>query len=326
MSNTAARGGRPPTLLVLSRTEWLARSFESILLPDGFAVIRARDAADAEARFEADRPDLALLESENGDGAAALCQRLRAHPRLGHSTPLVVVCAGAMARSERLGALRAGAWDAMGFPLDPEELLLKVRALASVRREVTAAEERGLLDPETGLYNARGMALKAQEMLADAYRHRRPLACVVVAATPVPGDAPGEGLSEPDAAVVGRLLRAVGRGSDVVGRMRETEFAVLAPSTGWDGAARLGERVHETLVRELERTGDSGRVEVYCGRYAVDGMGGTPRVHPLELLVHAEDALHAASGPEPDGSTPAAAPANRTVAPGPALATAGPKS
>ncbi|HEX8904428.1 MAG TPA: diguanylate cyclase [Longimicrobiaceae bacterium] len=316
MSTTAARG-RPPALLVLSRTEWLARSFESILLPDGFAVIRARDADDAVARFEAERPALALLESENGDGAAALCRRLRAHPRLGHSTPIVVVCAGAMARSERLGALRAGAWDAMGFPLDPEELLLKVRALAAVRREVTAAEERGLLDPETGLYNARGMALRAQEMLADAYRHRRPLACVMVAATPGTGDPAGE--ANANAAVFGRLLRAVGRGSDVIGRMRETEFAVLAPCTGWDGAARLGERVHDTLVRELERTGGSGTVEVYCGRYAVDGIGGTPRVHPLELLVHAEDDLHAASTPP--------APADITVAAvSPALATAGPTS
>ena len=191
---------------------------------------------------------------------------------------------------------------------------------------MSAAEERGLLDPETGLYNARGMALRAQEMLADAYRHRRPLACVVVAATPAPGDAPGEPLSDANAAVFGRLLRAVGRGSDVIGRMRETEFAVLAPSTGWDGAARLGERVHETLVRELERTGGSGRVEVYCGRYAVDGMGGTPRVHPLELLVHAEDDLHAASGAETDGPAPASVPANLTVVPASALATAAPPS
>jgi PleD family two-component response regulator len=317
MSNSAVRGSRPPTLLVLSRTEWLARSFESILLPDGFAVIRARDADDAEARFAAERPDLVLLESENGDGAAALCRRLRAHPRLGHSTPVVVVCAGAMARSERLGALRAGAWDAMGFPLDPEELLLKVRALASVRREVTAAEERGLLDPETGLYNARGMALRAQEMLADAYRHRRPLACVVVATTPAAGETAGTP-SDANAAVFGRLLRAVGRGSDVIGRMRETEFAVLAPSTGWDGAARLGERVHDTLVKELERSGGSGRVEVYCGRYAVDGMGGTPRVHPLELLVHAEDDLQATTA----AGAPAA-PAAVAVAT-PALAGAGP--
>jgi PleD family two-component response regulator len=309
----AADDRRPPTLLILSRTGWLARSFESVFLPDGFAVIRPRDADDAVARFEAERPDLALLESENGDGAAALCRRLRAHPRLGQSTPVVVVCAGTMGRSERLSALRAGAWDAMGFPLEPEELLLKVRALARVRREVTAAEERGLLDPGTGLYNARGMALRAREMLADAYRYRRPLACVVVAATPAPGDAPGEPLSDAAAVGLGRLLRSVGRDSDVIGRMCQTEFAVLAPSTGWDGASRLGERVHDSLVRELERTGGNGRVEVCCGRYAVDGLGGTPRVHPLELLVHAADDLHSAAGPGAPPA-PAAVPVDLAVA------------
>jgi len=87
-----------------------------------------------------------LLEAEHGmDGVEALCRMLRAHPRLGSSTPVLVVSAGAISRADRLAAMRAGAWDAFGFPLDPEELVLKVRALASVRREVVEAEERGLL-------------------------------------------------------------------------------------------------------------------------------------------------------------------------------------
>lgn len=290
MADISLSAAHPPTVLVYSRTEWLARSFESILAPHGCTVTRAQDPEQAAALFDEGEPDVVLVESDHGaDGADALCRTLRAHPRLGSSTPVLVASAGAISRTERLAAMRAGAWDAFGFPLDPEELVLKVRALASVRREVSQAEERGLLDAATGVYNARGLARRAQEMVAEAYRHRRPLACVVFQASAA-ADGTGGGAAE----ALARLLRLAGRTSDVIGRVRRDEFAVLAPATGWDGAERLVERLGDTVQREMERAG-SATVRLHSGRFAIDGTG-KPRVQGVDLLVNASDALHAALG------------------------------
>lgn len=292
MSGTPIPVRHPPSVLVCGRTEWLARSFESILTPHGLVVTRTSDREDALARFDALAPDVVLLEPADAlEGAEALCRAMRAHPRLGSSTPVLVVSAGAISRTERLAAMRAGAWDAFGFPLDPEELVLKVRALASVRREVEEAEERGLLDPDTGLYNARGLVRRAQEMVAEAYRHHRPLACI--AFTAAPEDASPEE-AEAGAATVAELLRAAGRTSDVIGRLQSSEFAVLAPATGWEGASRLAERLGGTLQRELDRgQGGVPVLRIYSGRFAIDGTPSA-RVQAVELLGNAAHDLRAA--------------------------------
>ena len=303
MAGTPLPVRHPPSVLVCSRTDWLARSFESILAPHGFVVSRSSDCDDALARFDLLAPDVVLLEpGEEPDGAEALCRAMRAHPRLGASTPVLVVSAGAIARTERLAALRAGAWDAFGFPLDPEELVLKVRALASVRRQVEEAEERGLLDPDTGLYNARGLARRAQEMVADAYRHRRPLACVAFTAAPGGRDRPEE---EDGVAALAELLRAVGRTSDVIGRVTGAEFAVLAPATGWEGATRLAERLGGTMQKELDRGRPGVPVlRIFSGRFAIDGSPAA-RVQAGELLGNAAHDLRealAAASVRPEGN------------------------
>ncbi|HSU13070.1 MAG TPA: response regulator [Longimicrobium sp.] len=277
-------------MLVCGNTEWLARSFESILAPYGCTVARASDHDQAWARFDELHPDVVLLEAEHGmDGVEPLCRTLRAHPRLGSSTPVLVVSAGALSRVDRLAAMRAGAWDAFGFPLDPEELVLKVRALAAVRREVVEAEERGLLDAPSGLYNARGLARRAQEMVAEAYRNQRPLACITFHAEP---DGPEGAERDGRADALAELLRLAGRTSDVIGRLHRGEFAVLAPATGWEGAERLARRVCGTVQRELERSG-AAEVRVYSGRFAIDGAG-QPRVQAADLLANAAEDLHAA--------------------------------
>jgi PleD family two-component response regulator len=288
MAGIATSPARPPTVLVCGRTEWLSRSFESLLNPYGCTVARASDPDEAWTRFDELAPDVVLLEAEHGmDGVEPLCRMLRAHPRLGSSTPVLVVSAGAISRVDRLAAMRAGAWDAFGFPLDPEEMVLKVRALASVRREVVEAEERGLLDAASGLLNARGLARRAQEMVAEAYRNQRPLACITFQAAEA-GDAARDGRAD----ALAELLRLAGRTSDVIGRLRRGEFAVLAPATNWEGAERLAQRVCGTVQRELERSGSS-TVRICSGRFAIDGSG-QQRVQAADLLANAAEDLHAA--------------------------------
>src|SRR5207249_5231681 len=49
---------RPPLVLIVSNQEWSSRSLETILAPNGYAVLRAYTAASAMARARGAQPDI----------------------------------------------------------------------------------------------------------------------------------------------------------------------------------------------------------------------------------------------------------------------------
>jgi PleD family two-component response regulator len=289
---------RFPLILFVTRTPWLAQSFESVLVPEGFQLVHAAAGEEAEQLFSCIRPDLVLIEGDpDGDEALDTCRFLRSDPALGRRTPILLVCTGEPTRAGKLAALRCGAWDVLTFPADPEELTLKLGLLAGVRAEVDRVEEQGMLDAWTGFYNARGLVKRAQELTAESQRYRNPLACVAVGVSPA-GEAvraPGERIREwvPSVALA---IRRVARESDAIGRLRDGEFAILAPCTGWFGARRLAER----LVEELRSVAESeaGRFVVHTGCHAVEDAPERP-AQPVHLVVQAMQSLRKAQMESP---------------------------
>jgi len=293
---------RFPLVLFVTGTPWLARSFESVLAPEGFQLVHACPGDEAEQLFPCIRPDLVLIESDLADDEALdTCRLLRSDPALGRRTPILLVCTREPTRAGRLAALRSGAWDVLTFPADPEELVLKLGLLAGVRAEVDRVEEQGMLDAWTGFYNARGLVKRAQELTAESQRYRNPLACVAVGLSPAadaPRD-PGERVQRwvPPVALA---IRRVARESDAIGRLRDAEFAILAPCTGWFGARRLAERLVEELGA-LPADG-AGRFQVHTGCHAVEdapeppAQPGTQSVH---LVVQAMQSLRKAQMDSP---------------------------
>jgi hypothetical protein len=81
-----------------------------------------------------------------------------------------------------------GAWDALTPPFDPEEILARVDRYVAAKRDADAATGASHIDPETGFYNVRGLRRRVAELVADARRSERPVACVVVG--PVPSELP----------------------------------------------------------------------------------------------------------------------------------------
>ncbi len=79
------------------------------------------------------------------------------------------------------------------------------------------------------------------------------MVCVVIAASPTIGAAE-ERLRE---AVqdLARTLRAVGRASDAIGRLGQTEFAIVAPDTDSEGAVRLVDRITAAVREQLADRG-----------------------------------------------------------------------
>ena len=281
-----ASSERAPLTLVASAQEWSSRSLESILAPNGYAVLHAYSARQALDRSRRTQPDVVLLDAELPDGdSMETCRLLRDDPLISKGTPIVMLTSGPATKPQRMAALRAGAWDLMALPVDPEELLLRLESYVQAKLDADRAREEGLVDPSTGLYNMRGLSRRAREIGADAVRKHAPLACVVFGA-----EANGDPTGTRDAAELIRVLRRQGRVSDAIGQLGPSEFAVIAPATDAPAARRLAER----LINALAEPGvGEGLPTIRVGYEAVADLHSTP-VDPSELLMRAAAALRTA--------------------------------
>ncbi len=245
------RGGRRPTVLIASHQEASSRSLESILVPGGYWVLKAYTGAQTRERARSAQPDVILLDTVLPDREGLdVCRELR-HDPLVANTPIIIVSPDHVTRTERIEALRAGAWDLLGAPLDAEHLLLKVETFARTKVDADRAREDGLLDHATGLYNLRGLARRAQELASQASRQSAGFACVVFA--PAFGDG-GSGSEANDQAMeeavdqLATAFRTAGRQSDAIGRVGPTEFAVVAFGTDATGSVKLAERLRAAIL------------------------------------------------------------------------------
>ena len=285
----------PPLVLIANDQEWSARSLESILGPNGYAVIRAYTGQQALERARTAQPDLIILDAQMPDmHGFDVCRAIRADPHLSATTPIVITTSGPSGRAQRLEAYRAGAWEFLGQPLDGEALLLKLHTFVQAKLEVDAVRDESLLDQGTGLYNMRGLARRAREIGSEAHRRHHPLACVVLAPEAQQADGGGDLAPEEAERVaerVGQVFRAAGRSSDAVGRLGPGEFAIIAPATGADGALRLVERIGDSIeANPISVRGGDRRVRVRAGYCAVPDFSAAS-VDAVELLLRATTAL-----------------------------------
>jgi diguanylate cyclase (GGDEF)-like protein len=283
-----------PLVLIANDQEWSARSLESILGPSGYSVVRAYTGQQALERVRTTQPDLIILDAQMPDvHGFEVCRLLRSDPRFSATTPIIITTSGPSGRTQRLEAYQAGAWEFLGQPIDGEALLLKLATFLRCKQEVDGLREESLLDPSTGLYNMRGLARRAHEIGADAFRRRDPLACVVFSPEPEdagPDDPPDEE-GERIAQQVGQLLKRSGRSSDAIGRLGHSEFAVIAPATSSDGALRLVRRLGGSIESApIPVRGGERCLRVRAGYCAVPDFAESP-VDAVELLLRATTAL-----------------------------------
>jgi len=121
-------------------------------------------------------------------------------------------------RTQQVDALRAGAWDLRGDPIDTEDLLLRLDAYVRATMEVERARAAGMIDRASGLYNAAGVQKRSEELAALCTRQGLPLSCVVFRATTAEDR-------------VAQAFKQEGRMSDAIGRTGFQEFAVFAMGT-----------------------------------------------------------------------------------------------
>ena len=286
---------RPPLVLVANAEEWTSRSLETILGPAGYAVVRAFTGMQAIEIVGGIAPDAILISAKlPDDEGIAVCRRLRAHPAIGATTPILLTTCDALSRSEQIRFFEAGAWECLRMPFDGDLLLLRLANLIRARREVLDLRAASLVDEASGLYSFRGLTQRVQEMAADAARRRGPLACVALA--PEAGDVPVpqeaiERVAAQIAEHVAHALRRHGRASDVIGRLSQFEFGLLTPTDEREGVVKMVDRLCTVLDEQPAMI--DGRARTVCMKvgYAVVSDFAAASVDPLGLILQASTAL-----------------------------------
>lgn len=295
---------RPPVALVVSEHEWSTLSLESVLGPNGYAVLRAFNGRQAIERAQTISPDVIFIDARLPDmEGAQLCRVLRQQGTVALAAPIILITSEHVTRQHQLGALRAGAWEYIRLPTDAEQLLLRLESYLRAKFDSDRSRDESLLDQSTGLYSMRGLLRRARELASEASRYNRPLSCIVVSPDveqmeeePVEGE--GSGVVNHMAAV----FRATNRLSDAVGRLGPNDFVLLAPETDHNGAQRLAERVR-AAVEEInrEQAAANGRaLRVRIGCYAVEDFRDES-IEPVELLTRATLALRQSQADASEG-------------------------
>ncbi len=234
-----------PLVLLGNADKWLAESLESVLTQGGYRVMattKRQQVLELARRYVPDGIVLDMGLDQRASDNLSLCRALRADPAISRATPIILTTAGPALRTQQLEALRAGAWELRGDPLDMEELILRLGVYVQGKLEVDRLGTEGMVDRASGLYNDTGINRRSAELAAFTARQGLPLACVVF--QPDNGE-----LTAGAADRLAQALQRAGRISDVVGRTGPAEFAVFAPATDETGAEGLVQRITDAVSR-----------------------------------------------------------------------------
>ena len=282
------RRSQPPRILVASHHTEVALDLQQVAERRGYVVRRAYTGVQLlDLRFTADTDVVVLDESLPDLEALDASRALRADPRVGPGVPILLLSAAHLTAERHHAALRAGVWQYLDHPFNPEELGARLDRFVFLKRDADRAREQSPVTDETGLYTVRGLALRAQELGLQAFHHAEPLACVALA--PITSRGSNAGAVD----LVAHVLRATGRRSDAIGRVGPGEFAVVAPGTDRVGAVLLAERVSRALHAAAPGRAAGAVPSLRAGYDAVANASYTP-VEPKNLLDRATSALRTA--------------------------------
>jgi PleD family two-component response regulator len=275
---------RPPLVLIASDQEWASRALDSSLGPQGYAILRAYNGKQAMDLISRGHPDLVVISEHLSDSSGLdICQTLREKTLVTDSTAILVTVDGPVSKEVRITALRAGASDCLGLPIDGDELGLRLMPFVRAKFDADRARDQGLIDPATGLYNIGGLTRRARELGSQAYRNGSAVAWGIFAPEldSTTGTEVGETLNH-----LARALNRAGRVSDAIGRMSDNNIALFAPETGGDGAEKLTQR----LQTAIQHAGAPAGARFRTGYFAVPNFRDAP-MDPEEMLFKAGAAL-----------------------------------
>jgi diguanylate cyclase (GGDEF)-like protein len=244
-----------------------------------FDIEEVPDASAATERLGEGAIDVAIVRLQPPDGLAAV----RGIHAVALDVPIVALLAtGGADASEAV--LNAGAVDSMTEePLDGEILRRTIRYAIERSRLQVRAKRESVVDPATGLYNARGFEQLTAHHLLLSERSKGPVVVVFVRI-----GLPTGGKAEEAAALVrdtAGVLREAVRHADVVGRLGADTFGVLLSGDASGNEGLVLTRIVEAVATRNAREG-SDRLSLAIGSATSD------REHRLSAseLIRAADA------------------------------------
>src|SRR2546430_3722025 len=151
----------PPLILIATDPE---HSLAGVLDGGRYAVVQVNTGTLALECVRDVRPDLIIFDAELPDMSGIdACRLLHSDLRIGHTVPTLILAPDKPTPEQRVAALRAGVWDFLPYPPDPEELLLSLETYLRAQRN-TDVTLVGLVEPATGLYTRPALARRAREL------------------------------------------------------------------------------------------------------------------------------------------------------------------
>lgn len=226
-------------ILVAEDSALLRRMIGDVLRQNGWEVLETGDGPSTLELARAENPSVLLMarEMDGLDGLAVL-DALRTDPRTA-DIPVVFVTGHTDARDLAEG-LERGAHDYVRKPVDPVELVARIRTALRLRslhdelaRRNAELEKLARTDVLTGLANRRNADDVLRATIASARRHDRTLSAVLIdldrfkSINDVHGHAAGDAVLREVAA---RLLAGL-REEDLAARWGGEEFLLLLPDS-----------------------------------------------------------------------------------------------
>ena len=122
------------------------------------------------------------------------------------------------------------------------------------RRMEEALREHSSTDPDTGLFNRRGLLSRLEPQVSRCRRYNTRMSVVMIKLLRAQGKQP---LEESDLPTVARLIKDQARWADTLARMDDEELIMVLPETSSQGACELAER----LVRQIQELPVTKNVE-----------------------------------------------------------------
>ena len=305
------------SILIVDAAAHDLRLLKTILSGEqGWNVVTAQSGAEALRALAKGGVGLVLADlMMPGLGGIELCRRMQTCPDV-RGTPLVILLAG----SERayLGhAYEAGACDYIMKPLDPIEVVTKVRSELRTKEEVDRRRARenqletcnrelqaenlellqlSLVDPVTGIANRRHFDEMMDRAWRSAARHHFEIGLILIDIDFFKGYNDRFGHPAGDDClrrIANELAAGLLRPDDFLGRYGGEEFAVILPQTDLAGAAVVAERLRYNVesLCILHPASPAGHETISQGlACAVPVPNSTPSL----LIALADEALYEA--------------------------------
>jgi putative two-component system response regulator len=166
MSNSGAGGSRPITrVMIVDDEPVVAEVLRRLLVKEGYQADVFNDGQSALDALPDVRPHLVLLDvNMPGLSGMDVCRRLKQDPA--HRLTPVVMVTGQAQRDARLEGLEAGADDFLAKPVDPQELMIRVRSLVRIKRYTDD------LDSAASLIVAMALLVEARDGNTEGHCHR----------------------------------------------------------------------------------------------------------------------------------------------------------